>query len=283
MGVAQPRSGAFYKILTEAVADITNNGFDGQKRLDFWLGKLTMAAQGVLVPQAVLEDELKQALSRVYHRAVTNGKLLKVHKGIGRFTLDAVKPKLRSQLDQRIAASANLIKLNRKASIERTLSRFSGWATSIPAGGSTLVNKVEEAGKIRRAIAGLPFEERRVVIDQGHKLNAAVSDIIAVDGGAIAGRWVHVMERSHAYTPRPDHVERNGVIYVIRGNSALDMGLMKLDGHKYTDQITAPGEEVYCRCSYEYLYNLRDLPKAMLTQKGTDELARVRAEIAGWK
>jgi hypothetical protein len=54
---------------------------------------------------------------------------------------------------------------------------------------------------------------------------------------------------------------------------------MKLDGHKYYDEITAVGEEIYCRCWADYLYNLRDLPPSMVTAAGKAELERVRAII----
>ena len=36
----------------------------------------------------------------------------------------------------------------------------------------------------------------------------------------------------------------------------------------YLDEITQPGEEVFCRCYVTYLYNLRSIPEDMLTQKG---------------
>jgi hypothetical protein len=49
----------------------------------------------------------------------------------------------------------------------------------------------------------------------------------------------------------------------------------------YTDEIEQPGEFVYCRCYYQWIYALRDLPRDMLTQRGIDELQRVRREISG--
>jgi hypothetical protein len=48
----------------------------------------------------------------------------------------------------------------------------------------------------------------------------------------------------------------------------------------YTDQITKPGEEVFCRCYYRWLYNMRALPPAMLTVKGAEQLAAVRKRTA---
>lgn len=268
----------FYRTLTAAIADLTEYGFDSQKRLDEWLEKLRRAAVVSLVPERVLERNLKDVLERVYRRTTDGAKLIQMHPGISRYTLERVKPKLRAELDRRIMASASLISLNRDASIERTLQRFAGWATSIPIGGTEVTQRREEQRRIRRGIAGLSFEERRVVVDQGAKLTASINDIVAQDGGAIAAIWHHVREGG-GYQARPEHEARDGDIFVIRSNWALKDGLIKLAGRKYTDQIEQPAELVYCRCWYEYLYVISDLPAEMLTEKGKRSLEEVRAKL----
>lgn len=270
----------FYQVLGEAVDDLMAFGFDSQERLNNWVRKLEEAARATLVPISVLDRSIRDMLMRVYQRTVQNDRLLKRHEGISEYTLASIKPKLRGELDRRILASAELIRLNRDASIQRTLQRFAGWATSIPVGGTDVAERAEVKQNVRRGIAGLPFEERRVIIDQGHKLAAAVDDIVARDGGAIAAIWHHVNEGG-GYQARPEHVKRDGTIFVIRDNWALQKHLMKLAGHQYTDQLTQPGEEVFCRCWYEYIYNLRDLPAEMITAKGREELELARRRIAG--
>ncbi|MHB8816952.1 MAG: hypothetical protein ACYDAE_27325, partial [Steroidobacteraceae bacterium] len=269
----------FYRALTAAIEDLTEHGFDSQKRLEDWLERLRRAAIASLVPTHVLERNLKDVLERVYRRTVDGPKLIQVHPGISEYTLKQVKPKLRAELDRRIMASANLIRLNRSASIEQTLQRFAGWATSIPIGGTEVAKKQEERRRIRRGIAGLSFEERRVIIDQGHKLVASINDIVAQDGGAIALIWHHVNEGPPAYDARPDHVARDGRIFVLRDNWAIKKGLMKLGGRQYYDQVTAVAEEPFCRCSAEYLYTLADLPTEMITKKGKEALEGVRAKL----
>jgi hypothetical protein len=276
-----PRS-QFYQVVSEAINDLIEHGFDSQERLDEWLRRLEMAAHALLVPRSVLENALRDGLQRVFARTTTTANLLKVHQGISQYTLEMIKPKLRAELDRRILASASLIKLNREASVQRTLQRFAGWATSIPIGGTDVAQRQEVKETVRRGIAALPFEERRVVIDQGHKLSAAINEIVSRDGGAIAGRWRHVMEGG-GYQARPEHVARNNHIYVLRDNWAMQQGLMKLAGRQYYDEITAAGQEVYCRCTVVWMHALRDLPPEMLTTKGRDELARVREQIARMK
>ena len=267
----------FYRLLSAAIDDFLEYGFDSQERLEAWLRELRIAARNALVPEYVLERELRASLTRAFKTATSPPVLIKRHKGVDRYTLERIKPALRGELDRRILASANLIKLNRDASIEKTLQRFSGWATSIPIGGTQAGNKAETAQNVRRGIAGLPFEERRVIVDQGAKLSAAVSDIVAQEGGAIIATWQHVHEAG--YDARPEHEARDGEIFVIRDNWAMKDGLMKLARHKYTDQIEQPAELPFCRCKYVYGYTLRDLPKDMLTAKGKQALTTARAQI----
>ena len=73
--------------------------------------------------------------------------------------------------------------------IEKTMRRFQGWSTSIPPGGVSAEKKADVKKDVRKSLKQLPYEERRVIVDQGHKLVASISEIIASDGGAIAGRW----------------------------------------------------------------------------------------------
>ncbi|HEY6925156.1 MAG TPA: hypothetical protein VI653_16895 [Steroidobacteraceae bacterium] len=278
--MASRKRDLFYQVLSEAIDDLMTFGFDSQERLNRWVQKLDSAARATLVPISVLDRSVRDMLLRVYQRTVEGDRLLQRHEGISEFTLASIKPKLRGELDRRILASAELIKLNRETSIQRTLQRFAGWATSVPMGGTDVAERAEVKQNVRRGIAGLPFEERRVVIDQGHKLVSAINDIVARDGGAIAAIWHHVMEGG-GYQARPEHVGRNGHVFVIRDNWALQKGLMKLAGHQYTDQVAEPGEEIYCRCWYEYIYNLRDLPPEMITSKGREALEIARQRLAG--
>lgn len=260
---------SFYEVITEGIGDFTEYGFDSKKRLDSWIKKINTALIYSLIPETELNKQLKKSLTSAYSRMVTKGGLVSDH--VSKYTVDKLKPSLRSELDRRIMASANLIKYNRQDMIATTLRRFEGWATSIPKGGSDAVDKVEESKNIRKALKSLPFTERRVIIDQTHKLVANINEIVAVDSGAIAARW-HSHWKQEGYNYRKDHKERDDKIYLIRGSWAKEKGLIKpVNG--YTDQITNVGEEIFCRCNYVFLFNLRQLPEEFLTAKGKKALA----------
>lgn len=267
----------FDAILRAFIADMAANGYDSAERLAYWQRRLREAAERSLTPTTKMQRMLRDVLQSVYRKEKEQYGVLKLHPGIGRFTVDRLGPQMKAELDRRIMASADLIKLNREEAIETALRRASGWATSIPMGGSKQVDKREEAESIRKSLSGLKFVERRVLIDQGHKLETAISDVVATNTGALAAIW-HSNWKQANYDFREDHKERDGEIYVVKGNWAMEKGLMKLGGHKYIEDIERPGEFVFCRCKYQYIYSLRKLPEEMLTAKGKSELARLAKE-----
>jgi len=163
--------------------------------------------------------------------------------------------------------------LNKEEAIAKTLRRFSGWATSVPVGGSDIVDKVDVKKAVTKSIKVLPFVERRVIIDQGHKFRASLSEIVARDNKAIAARW-HSHFKEAGYDFREDHKERDSKVYLVRGNWAQEKGLVKVGTDGYFEDVTAPGEEVNCRCWVTWVYSLRQLPEQMLTVKGKEALQR---------
>lgn len=279
----RPRSSerrpSFDEVLKEALDDFTEHGYDREERLAFWQQRLREALEASMTPEHRMEEMIREAQVAIYRRLIEKGMALRAHPGVSRYTVDKVKPQLRALLARTIMANANLIKLNRAEEINATLRRFSGWATSVPAGGSDQVDTRQEKEKIRKSLSGLSFRERRVMVDQGHKLTAAVNEVIAQGGGAVGGYW-HSNWRQANYDYREDHKERDGVFYLVRDSWAMEKGYLKRGGkYLYTDEVTKPGEEVFCRCAYRYVYNLRDCPRDAITAKGQDALEQARATI----
>ncbi len=268
---------SFTEVLMQAVRDMTLHGFDDIERLHDWMRKLRFAAVRELPPENQLETQMAAALRAAFNRAISKPAILRKHRGIEPFKIEQIKPQLRDELDKRILASVALIKLNREQAVEKTLQRFSGWATSIPAGGSRVVDKRDTKADIGKSMQQIRFEERRVAIDQGHKLMAAVNEVIAKQTGAIAAEWRSHGRDDKSYDARPEHLHRDGSIFAIRGNWAMERGLMN-KGVGYVDGIERPGELPYCRCYYVYLHNLRELPDSMLTERG--RFARIETRVA---
>jgi len=263
------RRKTFYELLTEAINHFVDVGYTSETELQKWVVLLKKSADKTLRSPTLTSEEIRRALRSVYSRVVINGG--KRQANISKFTLDKLKPTMRRDLERRILASANLIKLNREEAISNTLRRFQGWATSVPKGGSRVVDKRKEKENIRKPLTQMGFKERRVIIDQTHKFAASLNDVIATNSDAIAAEW-NSRYRRIGYDYRPDHKERDsrltGKIYAIRNNWAIKKGLMKASKAGYTDEMTMPGEEVFCSCTYTYIYALSSLPEEMLTTKG---------------
>lgn len=266
---------SFYETITAAITDMCEYGYDSADRVAAWVQRIREAALRSLTPPHVLQDALNRTMAAIYRSKIERAGILKFHPGVQPFTLARVAPRLRAELDRRIMASAGLIKANRTEAVETTLRRFAGWATSIPPGGTDVSMRREVKEEIRKPLAQLPFAERRVAVDQGHKFVANLNNILAQDAGAIALKWRSNFRQAH-YHYREDHKERDGKIYLIRGNWAQERGLVKPGDVGYYDQITAVGEEVFCRCFAQYVYSLRALPDDMLTARGREELERIR-------
>jgi len=235
----------FFQVVTDALNDIAEHGYESEERLQYWIDLIREAAITDMVSERSLAEELRKVLGSTYTRLIDEGTVLRRHPGVDRFTVQRIAPKLRAELNRRIQASADLIKLNREQAINDTLRRFQGWATSVPIGGTDQLDRREQKREIRKGLTSLPFVERRVIIDQGHKLNASVSAILAEDAGAIAARW-----RSHwrqsGYDYREDHKERDQQVYAIRNSWAHTRGFMRAGDAGFSDKITQPGEEIFC-------------------------------------
>ena len=271
--MARPKS--FYELLTEATEFFASRGYTSANDLERWVKLLKDSAGRTLRRQAITEQQLRRSLTTTYRRMVVGGSILRNHTGVGKFTIQKLTPLMRKDLQQRIFASANLIKLNREEALSSTLRRFQGWATSVPKGGSKVVDRQDEKAAIRKPLSHISFAERRVVVDQTHKFAASLSATIATHNDAIAMKW-HSNWRRPGYNYREDHKDRDLKGYAIRGNWALKQGLMKSGDPGYTDEITAPAEEIFCSCTGTYIYSLDSLPDDMLTEKGREFLASVR-------
>lgn len=260
-----------YEVLTEAVNHYVKKGWDSERSLLEWSRKLRVAATRESPPP----DIARKHLTAIYSRLVIDGGALKDQppEGPTRVTLQKLKPELRDELDRRIFASANLIRLNREQAVEKTLQRFQGWVTSIPPDGVSEIDKNAKKQEFKKSVAEMDFISRRVAIDQGHKLASNVKYLLSVQSGAIAFRW-HSNWRRPGYKYRPDHKERDDLIYLIRGSWADEKGFLKpVNG--YYDEITAAGEEVYCSCQVFPIYAPQKLPIEFLTEKGKREFNRV--------
>lgn len=253
-------------VLRDAINEFATHGYDSQDRLDYWLGRLREAIEADAPSPSGVYRKVRAGLEAIYDR-LRGGGYRRFHPGLRQFVIDRVGRDLARTLERRALVSVDLIVLNRKKSIEQTLQRFAGLATSIPPGGTKTLDKREAVKTISKSIRQMTFEERRVVIDQGHKMTANINQTLAEDGGAIAAKW-NSHWRQAGYDYREDHKERDQRVYLLRGNWAQKAGLVKAGEAGFYDKIDGVAVAPFCRCWIEYVYDLDDMPRDMLTRKG---------------
>lgn len=258
----------FRTLLLEAIDHFATAGYASPADLQEWVARLHAALDRELLGDPATKALVTQVLTSVYNREIRLG-IGKRVPGVSRYTLDRVAPQLRAELDRRIFAGVDLIRLNKRAATEKTLQRFSGWVSSVPPGGSgPAVSKREVARDVGKSVARLKFEARRVAIDMGHKLSSAVSATVAMGEGAIAATWMDRGAHDKSYNARPEHLARSGKLFLVRNSWAISDGLIKKGGLMYTDEIEQPAELPYCSCTYTYVVSPRALPPELLTAKG---------------
>ena len=272
----------YYEAITAAVNDIAEHGYDSEERVNYWAEEIRKAAERSMRSMDEVERMVREAMAAVFHRQVTNGGALRLNPGVTPYTLERIKPELHAELSRRVAASVNLIKLKRPEAIAKTQARLRGWATSIPPGGSPRVEKVETKTEFRKALAQLPFEERRVVIDQSAKLFEAINTTVATNGGAIGAEWQSHVHQA-GYDGRPTHNAREGKFFLLKGSWAQEAGLVKPGPNGYTEDVEQPAEWPFCKCKFLWRFSLRSIPDVCLTHKGREALRAARAKVAGMR
>lgn len=280
--VRQKRFPTYFEVLTRAMRDIARHGYDSAARVDYWAEELRAAAERSLKPKWEVERLVRSGMAAAFRKYVDNGAVLKTNPGVSAYTLNNIRPELHAELSRRIAASVDLITINREQAIPKAMQRFKGWATSVPVGGEAKdlsKHRVKQKLELRKSLSSLPFEERRVIIDQNAKLISAVNSTVAVNGGAIGALW-HSHIRQRGYNGRPDHNARDGKFFLVRGSWAHNAGLVKPGEDGYTDDVEQPAEFPFCRCSWQFVYSLRSLPAECLTLKGSAALKAAREKLA---
>ena len=271
MNYAAPYS--FRQVLQDAIADVATRGYVSAEQIDYWRGLLRNAAERETPSEAQIDAMMRDAMGAIFRREIDNARIVRRVPGVSRYSLAMVRPQLRGELDRRIMASADLIKIRRKDAIEKTLARFAGWSTSIPAGSYADVDKRKVKADIGKGVAQFRYERARVATDQGHKLVANVAEIVALDSGAIAAIWHDRGEHDRNYDARKEHLARSGKLFLVKDSWAIREGLVRLGSRPYTDEIERPGQLVFCSCFYEWITSPRRLPDDCMTRKGHAWLA----------
>lgn len=108
-------------------------------------------------------------------------------------------------------------------------------------------------------------ERKRRSIDRGMKQIASINRADADAYGAVAVKWRHPQYLPHqrACDECPDHKERDGKYFLLKGTWATEKRLVKRGANPYYDDIDQVAERSGCQCWAEYIYDLDELPEDM--------------------
>lgn len=285
-------------VLIAAITDIAVNGFNSEVNINRWLMRLQNALKNYSVnlpaARSLVEKSMTAAFNTHFFDSKGNpsAKFLERNKGLDAFTLQQLKPKAQRKLQERIAQNANLIVLDRESAIADTLKRFQGWTTGQTAAKQLLTKtQIKEQAKLLiKPVSDAPtdFVPRRRIIDQNNKMIAAVNDVIAEDGGALAMTWhqnysanprnAENAGKKNKLDPHKNHAQFDGKTFIRRESWAVKEGLLKKGDLPFLEDLqTFPGQDVYCGCTASYDYSLTALyrirPDAF-TQKGLEKIGK---------
>lgn len=108
--------------------------------------------------------------------------------------------------------------------------------------------------------------------------SSALSNEFSINSGAIGAEWHYSPQDEQMDYPNFAHLDYDKKVYIIRGCWADKKGFFNPDV-TYLDEVSSKFLDLGCSCSLVFLYNIRDIPDAMLSGTGRQSLAEARQKI----
>ncbi|MBU2731182.1 hypothetical protein [Acidithiobacillus caldus] len=109
------------------------------------------------------------------------------------------------------------------------------------------------------------------------------------EGRYIAVEWRYSeADKQMDFASESDHPTRDGAIYAVRDNWAIQKGMIVPGSVGYIDDTDIPGRQLGCMCDLRWISSLDELPEDMLTDAGR-EAVRISKEqfrqfmTGGWE
>jgi hypothetical protein len=148
-----------------------------------------------------------------------------------------------------------------------------GLLKRVPAGGTKDKLTSVKITEIKRELRALSRWPELFYIYKAQSFPSEIDHIFSMENGPIAVRWNYSSQDEQGeYRKTYDHKRLHDRVFAIRGNWAIEQGLMTAEPSGYLDEIVRPGHEIGCMCRLTYLTSLRSLPPDMLTAHGRTKL-----------
>lgn len=201
--------------------------------------------------------------------------------GLNTYRLQEIKKPLRQELQVRTGYALALIKTQTEQNLNKLKGRFIDWINQQTLGDD------KQSLKEMLDLDKLRYQNKRhqqfIITDQYHKMIGNFDDIVANHFEALGFIWKNRKDKRVAgnptgINPKPDknspmhgnHWVRENKIYLYEQSWAKTAKLIKApDGYEVSDlKDGPPGMPIGCRCYRVNLYELNELPKDYLTEKG---------------
>jgi hypothetical protein len=150
----------------------------------------------------------------------------------------------------------------------------------VPIGGTKDKAFKSKISEIKKELRFLAKWDRLFYTYKARSFSAEIEHIFVLAESPLAAIWHYSdLDEQGEYQKTYNHQQREGRVYTVRGNWAVEKGLMKVGRSGYLDEISRPGQELGCMCSLQWVMSVRGLPDDMITNEGRSELGRVTAVI----
>lgn len=99
-------------------------------------------------------------------------------------------------------------------------------------------------------------------------------------GEYVAAQWDYSkLDEQQDHLPASDHKDRDGVVYTVANNWALQKGLMTVGSAGYIEDIDIPARQLGCMCHLRWISSVSELPEEMRTAIGRERAGPARERI----
>jgi hypothetical protein len=171
-----------------------------------------------------------------------------------------------------------------KLYLDEQLSEFNdllwNFLKQVPIGGTKNKSTRSKIAELKKVFRHLTKWTQLFYTYKAMSLPAEIEYIFILEGGPLVAFWHYSqLDEQGEYKKSYNHKERDGRVYAVRGNWAIDKGLMKAEPYGYIDEISRPNQEIGCMCHLQWVYGIRSLPDDMVTEKGRSGLEHARAAM----
>lgn len=223
---------------------------------------------------------IRKIFNKKYHSFLKND-FAKRHKNINVFSKSDINAKFRQILEKRILHSLNAIKIKDERLLLELQQRFINFISDDK---EKTMHNLQENLKANEMLKHSKNYVRNVLREQTSKMNDDIDYTCGMINGAIGLIWhtqddIKVVGNPNGLYPKGNelhnnHYKRNNVFFALKDSYATKQKLLNAEIFENLQDIKNIKRAINCRCYYEYIYDLRDVEKQYLTQKGINFINR---------